>query len=309
MKVRLLCPTVGVVFWLLGGSLAAPVAHAQGATSPPPSEAPAAPLEAHPPAHASPQAAGDPVHEAAPDAMPRATAPLGSGTPAAAGARWPSPVADNAPYSMVLLDLLEYDQIGSVGAARWDLVGWWGSDWRRFWLKSEGTLYGGSESGGQWDVQALYGKLVSPFFDLQLGLRVEQHREVEADPTRAFAVIGVQGLAPHRIEVEPALFLNNKGKLSGRLTASYDTLITQRLIVQTRFETEMAAQRDAAFGVESGLNDAELGVRLRYEVRRELAPYVGLSYRRSFGATRDRVLREGGNPNEPQAVLGLRTWF
>lgn len=228
---------------------------------------------------------------------------------AAGGAAWPSPVADDERYSSVLLDLVEYQRVGSVDGVRWDAVGWWGGDWQRLWLKSEGTLYGGRDSGGQWDFQALYGKLISPFFDLQLGLRAEQHREIEADPTRVFAVVGVQGLTPYRIEVEPALFLSNKGKLSGRLTASYDMLLTQRWILQSRFEMEAAAQRDTAFGVDSGVNDAELGLRLRYEVRRELAPYAGLSYRRSLGAARGRVLREGGDPNELQLVAGLRTWF
>ena len=243
------------------------------------------------------------------EALPREPAPPQASPAAAAVAGWPSPVADDARFTSVLFDVLEYQRVGSGDAARWDLVGWWGGDWRRFWLKSEGNLYSGRDNGGQWDVQALYGKLISPFFDLQLGIRVEQHMEIDAEPTRAFAVVGVQGLAPYRVEIEPALFLSNKGKVSGRLTASHDTLFSQRLILQSRFETEVAAQRDAEFGVESGINDAELGMRLRYEVRRELAPYVGLSYRRSLGAARDRVRREGGRPNELQAVVGLRTWF
>lgn len=243
------------------------------------------------------------------EALPREPAPPQASPAAVAGAGWPSPVADDARFTSVLFDVLEYQRVGSGDAARWDLVGWWGGDWRRFWLKSEGNLYSGRDSGGQWDVQALYGKLISSFFDLQLGFRVEQHMEIDAEPTRAFAVAGVQGLAPYRVEIEPALFLSNKGKVSGRLTASHDTLFSQRLILQSRFETEVAAQRDAEFGVESGINDAELGMRLRYEVRRELAPYVGLSYRRSLGAARDRVRREGGQPNELQAVVGLRTWF
>lgn len=289
-----------------------PVAEAATAEAAP-TEAPQAQppaLHAHPPVAASPPAAEAPaVEQETPEALPREPAPPEASPAAAAGAGWPSPVADDGRYSNLLLDLLEVQRVGSVDAMRWDLVGWWGGDWRRLWLKSEANLYRGRDSGGQWDVQALYGKLISPFFDLQLGLRVEQHMETDSDPTRAFAVLGLQGLAPYGIEVEPALFLSNKGKLSGRLTASRDTLLTQRLILQSRFETEVAAQRDEEFGVESGVNDAELGLRLRYEVRRELAPYVGLSYRRSLGAARQRVRREGGDPNELQVAVGLRTWF
>jgi copper resistance protein B len=97
--------------------------------------------------------------------------------------------------------------------------------------------------------------------------------------------------------------------VSGRFTASLDLYQTQRLIWQPRFETEFAVQGDEEFGVEPGVSDVEVGLRLRYEIRREFAPYLGLSYRQSLGATRSRVLREGGDPNEFQFVVGVRTWF
>ena len=222
---------------------------------------------------------------------------------------WPEPVSDRATYSFALFDLLEYGRAGGVNALRWDFLGWRGGDRNRFWFKSEGELNFESPLGGQADLQLLYGRLISPFFDLQLGVRFEQHYERKSKPSRVFAVVALQGLAPGRFEVEPSLFLSNKGKVSGRFTASLDLFQTQRLILQPRFETEFAAQRDEAFGVERGLGDAEIGVRLRYEVRREFAPYLGVSYRRSFGATRERVLREGGAPNEVQFAVGVRTWF
>ena len=222
---------------------------------------------------------------------------------------WPEPVADNATYSYALFDVLEYRRAGRVNALRWDFLSWRGGDRHRLWVKSEGELNFESPLGGEADLQLLYGRLVSPFFDLQVGVRFEQHYERDSKPARVFAVVGLQGLAPGRFEVEPALFLSNRGKVSGRFTASLDLFQTQRLVLQPRFETEFAAQRDAEFGVERGINDAELGVRLRYEIRREAAPYVGVSFRQSFGATRARVLREGGDPNELQFVIGVRTWF
>lgn len=223
--------------------------------------------------------------------------------------KWPSPTADNATYSYGLFDLLEYQRVGSVNALRWDFLGWRGGDKHRLWFKSEGTLYPSSRSGGEADFQLLYGKLISPFFDLQVGGRVEQHYERGSKPTRVFAVVALQGLAPGRFDIEPTFFLSNKGKVSGRFTASVDLYQAQRLVFQPRFETEIAAQRDQQFGVEPGISDAEVGLRLRYEIRREFAPYFGISYRRSFGATRSRVLREGGNPNQFQFVIGVRTWF
>jgi copper resistance protein B len=222
---------------------------------------------------------------------------------------WPEPTADNAHYTSFLSDLLEGQRIAGVNALRWDFLGWYGGDTRRLWFRSEGSVYPSGDPGGEADVQVLYGTLLSPFFDFQFGGRVEQHYERGTSPVRVFAVVGLQGLSPGRFEIEPALFLSNKGKVSGRFTASLDWYQTQRLVLQPRFETEIAAQQDEEFGVERGISDAEVGLRLRYEIRREYAPYIGVSYRQSFGATRERVRREGGNPNEVQFVFGVRTWF
>jgi copper resistance protein B len=222
---------------------------------------------------------------------------------------WPEPTADNANYTSFLSDLLEGQRIAGVNALRWDFLGWYGGDTRRLWFRSEGSVYPSGDPGGEADVQVLYGTLLSPFFDFQFGGRVEQHYERGASPVRVFAVVGLQGLSPGRFEIEPAVFLSHKGKVSGRFTASLDLYQTQRLVLQPRFETEIAAQQDEEFGVERGISDAEVGLRLRYEIRREYAPYIGVSYRQSFGATRERVRREGGNPNEVQFVFGVRTWL
>ena len=221
---------------------------------------------------------------------------------------WPSPTADDATHTFALLDLLEYQRVGTVNVLRWDSLNWRGGDRIRVWVKSEGELNFENPLGGEADLQLLYGRLVSPFFDLQVGARVEQHYERDAKPVRAFAVVTLQGLSPGRFEVEPALFLSNKGKLLGRFTGSLDLYRTQRLILQPRLETEIAAQRDEAFGIERGVNDVEIGVRARYEISRKVAPYLGVSYRWSFGATRERVLREGGAPNEAQLAAGMRVW-
>jgi len=223
-------------------------------------------------------------------------------------AGWPEPVADDMTQTLALFDLLEYQRVGSVNALRWDFLGWHGGDERRLWVRSEGELNFGPDLGGEADLQVLYGKLISPFFDLLVGGRVEQHYERGSSPTRAFAVVGLQGLSPGRFEVEPSLFLSHKGKVSGRFTAALDLYQTQQLILQPRFETEFSFQRDDDFGVERGMNDVEVGVRLRYEINRKFAPYAGIAYRQSLGATRSRVLREGGAPNEVQIVVGVRVW-
>lgn len=221
--------------------------------------------------------------------------------------KWPSPVADNGNYSYVLFDLLEFQRIRSINAMRWDVLSWYGGDKHRLWIKSEGEQYGSSRTGGEADVQALYGKLITPYFDFQAGVRYEKHWE-STNPQRVFVVVGLQGLAPGRFDIEPAFFVSNKGKTSMRFTGTYDTLLTQRLILQPRFETEIAFQNDSEFGVARGVNDVEAGLRLRYEVRRELAPYFGVTFRQSFDATAQRVLREGGVPNALEFVIGLRMW-
>jgi copper resistance protein B len=115
-------------------------------------------------------------------------------------------------------------------------------------------------------------------------------------------------LAPGRFDIEPTFSISNKGKTSVRFTGTYDTLLTQRLILQPRFETEIAFQPDNEFGVARGVNDVEVGLRLRYEIHRELAPYFGVTFRKSFDATAQRVINEGGVPNALEFVVGLRMW-
>jgi copper resistance protein B len=223
-------------------------------------------------------------------------------------AAWPVPVDDRVNHSYTLFDLLEYQRLrGGIDAFRWSALGWHGGDVNRFWFKSEGSLYSSSTQGGQADVQALYGRLISPYFDFQTGVRVEDHIE-NGHVTRVFAVVALQGLSPYRFDLEPELFLSNKGKFSTRFTGTYEANLTQRWILQPRFEAELAFQKDEAFGVDRGVNDAEIGLRLRYEARREFAPYIGVSLAQSFGATKSRVTREGGTPNQLQFVIGLRWW-
>ena len=228
--------------------------------------------------------------------------------PTASQPKWPEPVADSESYTYTLLDLLEYQRLrGNINVFRWSVLGWRGGDVQRFWFKSEGEQYSSSRIGGEADVQALYGRAISPYFDLQAGLRYEEHFE-QKNAGRVFAVLALQGLAPYRFDFEPELFLSNKGKFSARVTASTDLLVTQRLIVQPRIETNLSFQRDRSFGVDPGFNDAEVGLRVRCEIRREFAPYAGISFRQDFGTTAARTVREGGISNQLQFVFGIRVW-
>lgn len=223
--------------------------------------------------------------------------------------RWPSPVADREVYSFFLFDLFEYQAGRNADGLRWDVVGWVGGDYDRLWLKTEGAHQPSGEDSGEADLQILYGRLISPFWDFQAGVRREWLYSAGPDKTRDFIVIGVQGLAPYWFELEPALFISEDGDISARFTAEFDLLFTQRLILQPRFETEFAFQEVEEFGVGQGINDVELGLRLRYEFRREFAPYLGISWRRDVGETADLTRRDGEDVEDFSLVGGVRMWF
>ena len=222
---------------------------------------------------------------------------------------WPSPIADSETYGFLLFDNFEYQSGNGPDALRWDVLGWLGGDVNRFWFKSEGRQLISASQGSEYEVQALYGRLIAPFFDLQAGLRFDQRFERDTRPTRFFAVLGLQGLSPYRFDVEPTLFLSQKGKVSARFTGTYDILFSQQLILQPRLEANFAVQKDEEIGVGAGFNDAEVGFRLRYEITRKFAPYIGVTWKESFGATHRLTVREGGDPNHFAVVLGVRAWF
>ncbi len=226
----------------------------------------------------------------------------------AATAGWPSPVNDSAFNSFLLFDLLEFQRAPNVEAARWDVVGWYGGDTERVWFKSEGR-YNGALRTGEMDLQLLYGRLIFPFVDLQAGVRYEQQLSWDNGLGRGFAVLGVQGLVPYGMELEAAIFLSQDGDLSTRVTLAQDFLLTQRLILQPRFELNAAIQSATRYGVGAGLNDIEVALRLRYEIVREFAPYVGVSWLNSFGETATLRSAGGENRNVFQLVAGFRMWF
>jgi copper resistance protein B len=223
---------------------------------------------------------------------------------------WPSPVDDTTTYSFLLFDLLEYQRTtDGLNALRWDILGWIGGDYNRFWFKSEGSNVFSLRESGEVEAQALYGRLIAPFFDLQVGLRYAQRLQRGSNPTRVYAVVGLQGLAPYWFDIEPTLFISNTGRVSARLTATYEILLSQRLVLQPRLEINGAFQKDEAIGTAAGLNDVELGGRLRYEIRREFAPYIGVTWKESIGATHRLTVREGGDPSYLAFVAGVRLWF
>lgn len=204
----------------------------------------------------------------------------------------------------VFLDELELSAGDGDGGYAWDAQGWSGGDINRFWWKSEGE--GAFDDGlDEVEVQALYSRAISPFFDVQTGLR--QTWRPEGD--RTDLVLGVQGLAPHWFEVEGALFLSHKGELTARAEVEYDQRITQRVIFQPSLELAASADDIPELSIASGLTSIQIGARLRYEARRELAPYIGVEWTGSLGGTRDLAIARGHSPEDTRVVIGLRAWF
>lgn len=221
---------------------------------------------------------------------------------------WGLPMDDRMRHLFFLADVLEYRPDGNDSDFRWDIESWYGGDFNRVWLKSEGEK-STTEDDYDLDVQLLYGRFIKKYYDFQIGARAETRIFRGRNETRAHAVIGLEGLVPYRFQIEPLLFISEDGDVSARFTGTRELLLTQRLILQGRLETKVAVQEVEKFGTGSGLNNIEVGVRLRYEIRRELAPYIGVSYERSLFGTEDLIRQEGGDPNQLRFVAGLRVWF
>jgi copper resistance protein B len=197
-------------------------------------------------------------------------------------------------------DRLEYQVQNGKDALLWDANAWLGKDLNKAWIRTEGSLVGSTVEDGE--VQALWSHAVAPFWDIQTGVR----QDFGAGPDRTHAVLGLEGIAPGWFEVTADMFLSQKGALTSRFEAEYDMLITERLILQPRTEINIAFQNSPALGTGSGLSDFSLDLRLRYKIRQEIAPYVGVSWTKKAGNTAD-FARLAGEPASALAfVTGIR---
>ena len=209
-------------------------------------------------------------------------------------------------HVFTLADLLEYVP-GGKGSIRTDGLAWIGGDYNRVYLRFEGEqAFSGS---GETDLDLAYGRLVSPFWTALLGARVEMRGLGTAERnTRGLLALGFEGTAPYWFDMDPMLYVSNKGQVSGSFATSVDLLFTQRLILQPRIETNFAVQKVPELGIGSGINDLELGARMRYEIRREFAPYIGLVWFRRTGATAGLARSAGATVREAGLVFGVRVW-
>jgi copper resistance protein B len=202
--------------------------------------------------------------------------------------------------STVRVDLAELQFSDDETSFHWEGEGWIGGDIDRFVFKTEGEA--NEDDVESAEVQGLYSRAIGPYFDLQAGVRYD----IEPSLNRAYAVIGFEGVAPYWFETTGALFVSGEGELSGRLEGSYDARLTQRFILQPRAEINLSADDVAELGVGTGLTDLELGLRLRYDITRTFAPYVGVAYETKLGDTADYARDAGEEASDTRFVFGVR---
>lgn len=216
--------------------------------------------------------------------------------------------ADKSIYSLVFVEKLEAAPINRDVPL--ELEGFWrvGDSYHSVWLKLEGE---GDIPSREVDAEAqlLYSRILTAFFDVQVGVRADLAVEGDNAQARPQFVLGLEGLAPYFFELEPAIFVSFEGDVSARLEASYDLLITQRLVLTPDVEVNVAVQEVADWGIGSGFNDLELGARLRYELIREVAPYIGVNWVRRFAGSAELAEAAGEPVSETRFVAGARVWW
>lgn len=242
---------------------------------------------------------GGPVHAQAPaPASVRVTA-----DPAVPLAL-PPPINDQAVQFHALLEQLEVRSTGASNNFRYEGLAWAGTDYDKLFLKFEGTRRNNGAYGDGIN-EVLYSRAITPYFDLQTGVRID----LDNGRQRTWFALGVQGLAIQWFTVEATAYVSSGGHFAAKLNASYDIPITNRLFLQPQAELNMYSKNDPGRGIGSGLGELDAGLRLRYEITRKFAPYVGVAYQKAFGPTATFARREGSPVNDVRFVFGVRTWF
>ena len=204
--------------------------------------------------------------------------------------------------TFVVFDQLEW-QGGERGGLSIDAKTWIGGDINRFWFRAEGESSDGRPENAQ--VHALYGRSISRWWDLVAGVR----QDFRPGPGQAWAAVGIQGLAPQWFEVEVTAYVGRAGRTHARVEVEYELLLTNRLVLQPLLEAELYGKRDPVRRIGAGLSSVDAGLRLRYEIRREFAPYVGIVWHRAMFGSADFVRADGEQVGSARVAVGVRTWF
>ena len=210
---------------------------------------------------------------------------------------------DTTPLGKLLVDELEWRVGQGVDGPAWDVQGWYGTDYNKLWLKTEGVRLGGETRDAR--AELLWDRIFSRWWSTQAGVR----HDFGEGPSRDWLALGVAGLAPYFFQIEATGYVAAAGRTAGRVRAEYELLFTQRLVLQSQLELNAYGQDDPERHIGAGLSDLQLGLRLRYEIRREVAPYIGIAWLHSLGKTADMLREAGQQPSVVQFVAGIRFWL
>lgn len=211
-------------------------------------------------------------------------------------------LADEHRFMALLIDRLEYDT--NSDDTVFDLQGWYGTTYNRAVIKTEGDMADGRLEESQ--TELLWSHALSAYFDTQLGARFDQYDE---GSNRQWLALGIQGLSPYWFELDITAYVGESGRTALTFEAEYELLLTQQLILQPRAELSLYGKDDPDNDLGSGLSDASIGIRLRYEFTRQLAPYVGVEWKATFGGTADAEQTVGNEAHDTHIVTGIRLWF
>jgi len=257
--------------------------------------------------HAMPETRTDPPASASAD-QPRTPIPALTDADRAAAAPPPGGHAlhamhDDLAHSFISLDRLETWDADPGAGIGWEGEAWFGTDRDRLWLRSEGEGSGGHVESA--DIEALYGRAIAPWWDAVVGVR----HDFKPGDAQDFAAIGVIGLAPYKFEVAATAYVGASGRTMARVEIEYETLLTNRLILQPLLEADFNGRDDPRRATGSGLSTLEAGLRLRYEIDRRFAPYVGIVRERAYGHTAEFRRDRGEDAADTRVVIGIHLWF
>jgi copper resistance protein B len=213
-------------------------------------------------------------------------------------------------YSRFLMDRAEYVTSGRDDKhLSWEATGWISGEHQRLWLEAEGDHDTGSSEGGEIErLDLLHSRMLSPFWDARAGIGF-MGTYGPGSRERFFAVLGLKGLAPYMFEIDSNLRLSDHGELLWDMEAEYEILITQRLVLQPRLDALWSFNRLGELDMGPGFASLSASLRLRYELTREFAPYLGISWNTMTGSTRD-MARDHGEPRDTTRLfMGVRFWF
>lgn len=210
---------------------------------------------------------------------------------------------DAAPLGKLLIDQLEWRHGDGADGPAWDAQAWYGTDYNKVWFKTEGVRVGDVTEDAR--AELFWNRIFSRWWSLQAGAR----RDFGNGPPRDWLALGVAGLAPHFFNIEATAYVGDAGRTAGRFRAQYELLFTQRLILQPTLEVNAYGKDDPERHIGAGFSELQLGLRLRYEVRREFAPYLGVAWLRSLGKTAELVRDAGEEPSVLQIAVGVRFWL